>query len=49
MEFTVEQLRLIRASCQVAMGNRKPKDYYEPWKGVYEVATAKLKDLGEED
>ena len=48
MEFTAEQLRLIRAACITAMPHKQPEDYYEPWKGTYEVATAKLKELGED-
>lgn len=49
MEFTADQLRLIRASCITAMPHiRDPKDFYEPWKGTYEIATAKLKELGED-
>lgn len=50
MEFTEDQLRLIRAACITAMPHiRDPKDFYEPWKGTYEVATAKLRELGFED
>ena len=48
MEFTAEQLRLIRAACMTALPHKTPEEFYEPWKGTYEVATAKLIELGEE-
>lgn len=48
MEFTADQLCIIRAGCITAMPHKNPEEYYEPWKGVYEVATAKLIELGEE-
>ena len=50
MEFTEDQLHLIRAACVVAMPHiDDPENYIEPWKGTYAVATAKLKELGIED
>lgn len=48
MEFTAEELRLIRAMCITSMGGRDLEDYWEPWKSVYQTAGAKLKELGEE-
>jgi hypothetical protein len=50
MEFTEDQLRLIRAACVVAMPHiDDPENYFEPWKSTYAVATAQLKKLGVED
>lgn len=47
MEFTEDQLRLIRAMCLSTLGHIvDPKDFYEPWKSTFEVATAKLEELG---